>query len=100
MKEQPFFDGLDWTNLMRQKAEFIPSLEGEEDTSYFDSEYILSLSLSLLLTLCHTLPLSHIYCTCARDMFRGYNVFSRLYKCACLIHVHNLNDRYSALFLA
>lgn len=38
VKEQPFFDGLDWTNLLRQKAEFIPALEGEEDTSYFDSE--------------------------------------------------------------
>ena len=39
VKEQPFFDGLDWTNLLRQKAEFIPALEGEEDTSYFDSEW-------------------------------------------------------------
>ena len=38
VKEQPFFDGIDWTNLLRQKAEFIPALEGEEDTSYFDSE--------------------------------------------------------------
>ena len=38
VKDQPFFDGLDWTNLLRQKAEFIPALEGEEDTSYFDSE--------------------------------------------------------------
>lgn len=42
MKEQPFFDGLDWTNLLRQKAEFIPALEGEEDTSYFDSKYTFS----------------------------------------------------------
>ena len=38
VKDQPFFDGLDWTNLLRQKAEFIPALEGEEDTSYFDSK--------------------------------------------------------------
>ena len=38
MKDHPFFDGLDWTNLLRQKAEFIPALEGEEDTSYFDSK--------------------------------------------------------------
>ena len=44
MKDQPFFDGLDWTNLLRQKAEFIPALEGEEDTSYFDSKRSLSLS--------------------------------------------------------
>ena len=43
VKDQPFFDGLDWTNLLRQKAEFIPALEGEEDTSYFDSKYMFSL---------------------------------------------------------
>lgn len=29
---------LDWTGLLRQKAEFVPHLESEEDTSYFDSE--------------------------------------------------------------
>jgi hypothetical protein len=51
VKDQPFFDGLDWTNLLRQKAEFIPALEGEEDTSYFDSKYTYSLSLSLSLSL-------------------------------------------------
>lgn len=32
-----FFLGLDWNGLLRQKAEFIPQLETEEDTSYFDS---------------------------------------------------------------
>lgn len=30
--------GLDWTGLLRQKAEFIPQLESEDDTSYFDSK--------------------------------------------------------------
>ena len=34
-----FFDGLDWDSLLRQKAEFIPHLDNEEDTSYFDSEW-------------------------------------------------------------
>lgn len=34
-----FFLGLDWNGLLRQKAEFIPQLETEEDTSYFDSEW-------------------------------------------------------------
>lgn len=29
--------GLDWTGLLRQKAEFIPQLESEDDTSYFDT---------------------------------------------------------------
>ncbi len=38
VKEHPFFCDLDWSSLLRQKAEFIPHLESEEDTSYFDSE--------------------------------------------------------------
>uniref|UniRef100_A0A183DWW2 non-specific serine/threonine protein kinase n=1 Tax=Gongylonema pulchrum TaxID=637853 RepID=A0A183DWW2_9BILA len=33
----PFFAGLDFKSLLRQKAEFVPQLEGEEDTSYFDT---------------------------------------------------------------
>lgn len=37
MKQHPFFLGLDWNGLLRQKAEFIPQLEAEDDTSYFDS---------------------------------------------------------------
>ena len=36
VKIHPFFGDLDWETLLRQKAEFIPSLEGEDDTSYFD----------------------------------------------------------------
>lgn len=38
MKAHGFFAALDWTGLLRQKAEFVPHLESEEDTSYFDSE--------------------------------------------------------------
>ncbi|KAM6962507.1 LOW QUALITY PROTEIN: microtubule-associated serine/threonine-protein kinase 3-like [Aplochiton taeniatus] len=37
VKQHNFFHGLDWNGLLRQKAEFIPSLEAEDDTSYFDS---------------------------------------------------------------
>ncbi|XP_054594904.1 microtubule-associated serine/threonine-protein kinase 3 [Nothobranchius furzeri] len=36
VKMHTFFLGLDWNGLLRQKAEFIPQLESEEDTSYFD----------------------------------------------------------------
>ncbi|XP_064387144.1 microtubule-associated serine/threonine-protein kinase 2-like isoform X2 [Halichondria panicea] len=36
VKEHPFFDDLDWRNLLLRKSEFIPSLSGEDDTSYFD----------------------------------------------------------------
>ena len=38
MKFHIFFDGLDWDGLLRQKAEFIPHLDNEEDTSHFDSK--------------------------------------------------------------
>uniref|UniRef100_H3BYG6 non-specific serine/threonine protein kinase n=1 Tax=Tetraodon nigroviridis TaxID=99883 RepID=H3BYG6_TETNG len=37
VKQHSFFRDLDWTSLLRQKAEFIPQLESEDDTSYFDS---------------------------------------------------------------
>lgn len=37
MKQHRFFTDLDWNSLLRQKAEFIPQLESEDDTSYFDS---------------------------------------------------------------
>ncbi|KAM6219936.1 microtubule-associated serine/threonine-protein kinase 2 [Rhynchocyon petersi] len=37
VKQHPFFTDLDWTGLLRQKAEFIPQLESEDDTSYFDT---------------------------------------------------------------
>lgn len=39
VKQHTFFTGLDWNGLLRQKAEFIPQLEGDDDTSYFDSEF-------------------------------------------------------------
>ncbi|XP_067173575.1 microtubule-associated serine/threonine-protein kinase 1-like, partial [Apteryx mantelli] len=37
VKLHGFFAALDWTGLLRQKAEFVPHLESEEDTSYFDT---------------------------------------------------------------
>ncbi|XP_069558421.1 microtubule-associated serine/threonine-protein kinase 3 isoform X4 [Brachyistius frenatus] len=37
VKQHPFFLGLDWNGLLRLKAEFIPQLEAEDDTSYFDT---------------------------------------------------------------
>ena len=38
VKEHVFFFGVDWNSILRQKAEFVPNLENEEDTSYFDSK--------------------------------------------------------------
>ncbi|XP_065814521.1 microtubule-associated serine/threonine-protein kinase 1 isoform X2 [Labrus bergylta] len=37
VKQHSFFTELDWNSLLRQKAEFVPHLESEEDTSYFDT---------------------------------------------------------------
>jgi hypothetical protein len=42
-----YFVELDWDALLRQKAEFIPQLDDEEDTSYFDSKSIKILDLYL-----------------------------------------------------
>ncbi|XP_028906232.1 microtubule-associated serine/threonine-protein kinase 3 isoform X2 [Ornithorhynchus anatinus] len=37
VKQHSFFHNLDWNGLLRHKAEFIPQLEAEDDTSYFDT---------------------------------------------------------------
>ena len=37
VKDHRFFDTISWHGLLRQKAEFVPQLEHDEDTSYFDS---------------------------------------------------------------
>ena len=37
VKEHPFFYGINWDALLRQKAEFVPQLDNEDDTSYFDT---------------------------------------------------------------
>jgi serine/threonine protein kinase len=37
LKQHPFFINLDWDNLLRNKADFIPQLDGPDDTSYFDT---------------------------------------------------------------
>ncbi|KAK6641086.1 hypothetical protein RUM44_012787 [Polyplax serrata] len=37
VKEHQYFTAIDWNSLLRQKAEFVPQLDHEEDTSYFDS---------------------------------------------------------------
>ncbi|XP_069915087.1 microtubule-associated serine/threonine-protein kinase 3 isoform X1 [Oryctolagus cuniculus] len=37
VKAHAFFWALDWAGLLRHKAEFVPQLEAEDDTSYFDT---------------------------------------------------------------
>ena len=37
IKSHPFFRGLDWDNIRNLKAPFIPQLENEYDTHYFDN---------------------------------------------------------------
>lgn len=38
VKEHCYFNAIDWNSLLRQKAEFVPQLASEDDTSYFDSK--------------------------------------------------------------
>lgn len=40
VKEHEFFEHVNWNSLLRQKAEFVPVLNDDEDTSYFDSMLI------------------------------------------------------------
>ncbi|XP_012277351.1 microtubule-associated serine/threonine-protein kinase 3 isoform X2 [Orussus abietinus] len=37
VKDHPYFFGVNWNSLLRQKAEFVPQLTHEDDTSYFDT---------------------------------------------------------------
>lgn len=37
VKDDIYFLNLDWNSLLRLKAEFLPQLENEDDTSYFDT---------------------------------------------------------------
>jgi hypothetical protein len=38
IKMHPWFDGVDWMDLARTKAAFVPVLDDEEDTSYFEQK--------------------------------------------------------------
>lgn len=40
VKEHVYFDAVDWNSLLRQKAEFVPQLSNDDDTSYFDSKLV------------------------------------------------------------
>ena len=37
VKAHEFFADVDWGGMLRQKAEFVPMLDNEEDTSYFET---------------------------------------------------------------
>ncbi|KAK3854107.1 hypothetical protein Pcinc_039391 [Petrolisthes cinctipes] len=37
VKDHIFFANVDWDSVLRMKAEFVPQLDHEEDTSYFDT---------------------------------------------------------------
>jgi len=42
VKSHPFFDGVDWDNLLHQEAIFIPRPTNPEDTDYFESWNLIS----------------------------------------------------------
>lgn len=37
IKKHPFFKGVDWKNITKQKAPFIPDITSEWDAKYFDT---------------------------------------------------------------
>ena len=39
VKKHPFYQTLHWDELIMHKAEFVPYLDSEEDTSYFDCKF-------------------------------------------------------------
>lgn len=47
VKMHPWFAGVDWSTLSRQKAAFIPVTTEDTDTSYFNSKEVSQLSLTL-----------------------------------------------------
>ena len=54
VRDHPFFEDVDWENLLREKAEFfIPQLQGDEDTSYFDSKQNITFPSPVSVTLIH-----------------------------------------------
>eukprot|EP00983_Pelagomonas_calceolata_P032999 1033739-Pelagomonas_calceolata.AAC.2 len=36
----PWFRGVDWTDLARLKAVFVPQIENDTDTSYFEKKHV------------------------------------------------------------
>lgn len=54
VKDHPYFYGVNWNSLLRQKAEFVPQLANDEDTSYFDSKFFFSHDDELFI--CRLLP--------------------------------------------
>ena len=38
IKMHPWFKDVDWSNLARSKAAFIPAVQNETDTSYFEAK--------------------------------------------------------------
>lgn len=66
VKQHAFFTELDWNSLLRQKAEFIPQLESEDDTSYFDSTSLFHKADCLCGTV--GLPLSLCACVCPSSL--------------------------------
>lgn len=37
IKAHPFFAGIDWTNLRRRRAPWVPELQGEADAQHFET---------------------------------------------------------------
>jgi len=40
IKMHPWFWGIDWTDLARTKAVFVPQVDNDTDTSYFEKKHV------------------------------------------------------------
>jgi hypothetical protein len=84
VKEHPYFFGVNWNSLLRQKAEFVPQIDHEEDTSYFDSNTFFPHKIYILLKI--QVCLSEAFLTINRDFFTTFITQTFYFKIcwACL----------------
>jgi hypothetical protein len=75
VKLHPFFTGVDWTSLARQKAAFVPHLDDECDTSYFANKPVSRRSMAEDLTVrqqwcvsCFVKEVMHKVCTAVANV--------------------------------
>ena len=61
VKEHEFFATINWERLLRQKAQFVPELSGEDDTSYFDSKLSILVRNLFLCLFCYCVARSDRY---------------------------------------
>lgn len=95
MKMQDFFESLDWHNLLKTKAElFVPELQGEDDTSYFDSELLSG----HMHTHVHAHTCTHRYVHMHTCTHMHTHVHADEHKHTC-VYIHMYSNTYSIFII-